>query len=66
MSAFCPKNQKCEKLNQKATAGKSICVIFFATPPFSFNIKENGTWSVHFFCTFPDGTKHKNPILKEN
>ena len=37
-----------------------------AAPPFSFNIKENGTWSVHFFCTFPDGTKHKNPILKEN
>ena len=37
-----------------------------STPPFSFNIKENGTWSVHFFCTFPDGTKHKNPILKEN
>ena len=29
VSEFCQINQKCEKLNQKATAGKSICIYFF-------------------------------------
>ena len=37
MSETCQINQKCEKLDQKAAMGKSICIIFFATP-FKFTI----------------------------
>ena len=37
VSVFCQINQKCEKINQKDAGGKSVCVIFFATP-FTYKI----------------------------
>ena len=51
MSVFCQINQKCKKLNQKAAAGKSVCVIFLQHPLYAEHNLNKTTIVIEFQFT---------------